>query len=102
MRAFAVRLDGRGVTKKDVAEWKEQLYERGYAPVTVNSMLAALHSFFDFADISGCKAKYLKYKEYSQTMTGGMGTGAFTVVCFAIMVGVAEVYYYKRRRYEYE
>lgn len=60
VRAFAVWMDGRSVTKETVAGWKEHLCECGYAPVTVNSMLAALHSFFDFAEISGCKVKYLK------------------------------------------
>ncbi|MCC8080041.1 MAG: site-specific integrase, partial [Oscillospiraceae bacterium] len=60
VRAFAAWLDGKSVNKEVVAEWKDHLCERGYAPVTVNSMLAALHSFFDFAEISGCKVKYLK------------------------------------------
>ena len=46
--AFAAWLDGRGATKESAAEWKATLLERGYAPRTINSMLAAVNGFFKF------------------------------------------------------
>lgn len=38
---------------------EKYLLEQGYAPVTVNSMLASLHSFFRFAGWTGCQVKYV-------------------------------------------
>lgn len=46
VRAFAAWLDGNAVTKETVSEWKEYLISRRYCPVTINSMLAAVHAFF--------------------------------------------------------
>ena len=48
-RAFARWLDGRVPTKETAAAWKEHLLREGYAPATVNSMLAALNCLFRFA-----------------------------------------------------
>lgn len=59
VRAFRSWLNGRAVDKEQVAAWKGHLLEQGYAPVTVNSMLASLHSFFRFAGWSGCQVKYV-------------------------------------------
>ena len=39
-------VDGPFVTKEMAAAWKQSLLEKGYQPVTVNSMLAALNGFF--------------------------------------------------------
>ena len=58
--AFAAWLDGREVTKELAAAWKEHLLAEHYAPVTVNSMLAALNSFFRFAGWADCRVKFLK------------------------------------------
>lgn len=39
IRAFAVWLDRRPVSKELATAWKSHLLEQGYAPVTINSML---------------------------------------------------------------
>lgn len=59
IRAFRSWLEGRAVDKEQVVAWKGHLLEQGYAPVTVNSMLASLHSFFRFAGWTGCQVKYV-------------------------------------------
>lgn len=59
VRRFTAWLGGRLVTKELVAEWKQALYVAGYRPVTINSMLSALNSFFAFTGWSECKVKYL-------------------------------------------
>ena len=53
-------LDGRGITKDLVGEWKEELVRLQYCPTTINSMLASLHGFFKYAGIEGCNVKFLK------------------------------------------
>ena len=57
--AFARWLGGRAVTKETAAGWKAHLLNRGYAPRTINSMLAAVNSFFRFAGWN-IKVKFLK------------------------------------------
>ena len=57
--AFARWLGGRAVTKETSAGWKAHLLNRGYAPRTINSMLAAVNSFFRFAGWN-IKVKFLK------------------------------------------
>lgn len=59
IRFFAVWLDGRGITKETAAQWKEHLQEERYAPSTVNSKLAALNRFLNFAGIEECRVKFL-------------------------------------------
>ena len=41
-------LDGEEVSRERTAAWRDSLLERGYAPATVNSMIAAANQFFDF------------------------------------------------------
>ena len=60
IRAFAVWLDGCPVTREQTAAWKEHLLARGYAPVTVNSMLAALNGLFRFLGWEDCRVKFLR------------------------------------------
>ena len=60
VRAFAVWLNGRIVTKETAAGWKEHLFDRHYAPVTINSMLAAINAFFRFVGWEDCRVKFLK------------------------------------------
>lgn len=60
VRTFTSWLNGRDVTKETAAEWKEYLLKMHYAPVTVNSMLAALNSLFRFAGWSECRVKFIK------------------------------------------
>lgn len=57
--AFARWLSGRPASKESAAGWKTHLLNRGYAPRTVNSMLAAVNSFFRFAGWN-IKVKFLK------------------------------------------
>ena len=63
VRAFAAWLDGRSVTKEVTAAWKEYLLASGYAPVTVNSMLAALHALFRVMGWDTCKVKSLRLQK---------------------------------------
>lgn len=60
LRAFLVWLDGRPVTKELIHRWKEELQTRGYAPVTINSMLSALNGLFRFLGWEDCRVKFLK------------------------------------------
>ena len=60
VRAFAVWLNGSIVTKETAAGWKEHLLDRHYAPVTINSMLAAINAFFRFVGWEDCRVKFLK------------------------------------------
>ncbi len=48
------------VTKETAIAWKDELIRQNYAPTTVNSMLAAMNSFFRFAGWTDCKVKALK------------------------------------------
>ena len=57
--AFACWLGGRPVSKENSTGWKAHLLNRGYAPRTVNSMLAAVNSFFRFAGWN-IRVKFLK------------------------------------------
>lgn len=59
-RTFAAWLNGRPVTRERAAEWKEHLLSKGYAPVTVNAMLAALNGLFRFLGWDDCRVKFLK------------------------------------------
>lgn len=58
LTAFALWLDGRIVSKETAAGWKSHLSHRGYAPRTINSMLASLNGFCRFAGLS-IKLKFL-------------------------------------------
>ena len=58
--AFVRFLDGRPVTKEMAAGWKEALTAQNYAPVTINSMLAALNGLFRFLGWEECRVKFLK------------------------------------------
>ena len=59
-RAFSAWLEGRPVTRELAAGWKEHLLAAGYAPVTVNSMLAAVNGYFRFAGWTDCRVRFLK------------------------------------------
>lgn len=58
--AFAHWLDGAPVTKELSSGWKEHLRTQGYAPATINSMLAALNGLFRFLGWDECRVKFLK------------------------------------------
>ena len=60
VRRFAVWLDGEEASRERTAAWRDGLLERGYAPVTINSMVAAVNQFFTFLGWEECKVKALK------------------------------------------
>ena len=60
VRRFAIWLDGEEVSRERTAAWRDGLLERGYAPVTINSMVAAVNQFFTFLGWEECKVKALK------------------------------------------
>ncbi len=63
IRMFGVWLGEREVTKESVTAWKEHLCSQGRAAITVNSAIAALHSFFAFCGWEECRVKYLKRQQ---------------------------------------
>ena len=74
VRRFAAWLDGRKVSKELTAGWKEHLLAQGYAPVTINSMLAALNALLRFAGWEDCRVRFLKlqkrlFRESSRELT---------------------------------
>lgn len=60
VRAFALWLDGRPITKETVSGWKEHLLSQQYTPSTINGTLAALNGLFRFLGWEDCRAKFLK------------------------------------------
>ena len=60
IRVFAKWLDRRPASRELAADWKACLLERGYAPVTINSMLSALNGLFKFLGWNECRVKFLK------------------------------------------
>ncbi len=60
VRIFAAWLNGVPATKEQAAGWKEYLLSQGYAPTTINSMLAALNGLFRFLGWDECRVKFLK------------------------------------------
>ncbi|MCI8496727.1 MAG: tyrosine-type recombinase/integrase [Clostridiales bacterium] len=60
LSAFAGWLQGRTITRETTLGWKEHLIAAGYAPVTINSMLSAINSFFRFMNWEDCRVKFLR------------------------------------------
>lgn len=60
VRSFARWLDGAPTIKEKAAAWKTYLQTAGYAPTTINSMLAALNGLFRFLGWEECRVKFLK------------------------------------------
>ena len=60
VRAFARWLDGGPATKEAAAGWKTHLRAAGYAPATINAMLAALNSLFRFLGWEDRRVRFLK------------------------------------------
>lgn len=59
-RAFLAWLGDSPLGKEMVAAWKGHLVKRGYAPVTINSMLASLHRYLRFLGREDCRVSFLK------------------------------------------
>ncbi len=53
-------LDGREVTKENISSWRDALLQDGFAPVTINSMLAAVNAFLRFCGREECRVKFLR------------------------------------------
>ena len=60
VRRFQRWIEGGAVSREAGACWKEQLLKEGYSPVTVNSMAAALNTFFRFMGWEDCRIRFLK------------------------------------------
>ena len=60
VKAFAKYINGGEITKDTVIAYKAYLSENGYAPRSINSMLASLHKLFDFLGWADCKVKTVK------------------------------------------
>ena len=58
--AFVADVEGKPVTKDDVAAWRDGLVTRGYAPTTVNSMVASVNAFLRFSGREECRVKSLR------------------------------------------
>lgn len=58
--AFARWLGARPLDKAAATGWKTALLARGYAPVTINAMLAALNSLLRFLGRDDCRLRYLR------------------------------------------
>ena len=76
VQRFARWLGGRPVTKEASAGWRETLAAGGYAPATVNGMLAALNHFFRYMGWEGVQAKSLKiqrqmFRDSARELTRG-------------------------------
>ena len=74
IRAFARWVRGRPVTQESASAWKESLRQAGYAPATINAMLAALNAFFRSACWEHCRVKALRiqrrlFREDSRELT---------------------------------
>lgn len=63
VKAFAVWLAGEQVSREKAADWKEHLLNEGRAPVTVNSMIAAVNTFFGFMGWDDCRVKSLRLQK---------------------------------------
>ena len=57
---FAAWAEDRPLSRELAAEWKAHLLVQGYAPVSINAMLAALNGFFRFLGREDCRVKFLK------------------------------------------
>ena len=73
---FAAHMDGAPVTKESAAAWRDELLARGYAPVTVNSMVAAVNALFRFLGWEDCRVKSLRlqkraFRDPSRELTRG-------------------------------
>ena len=74
-RAFASWLEGRRETKELTAAWKEGLVAQGYAPATVNAMLAAVNGLLAFLGREDCRVKLLRiqrrlFRDPARELTG--------------------------------
>lgn len=62
INTFMIWLCGRKVSKEEVLKYKKEIIEK-YAPVSVNSMLSSLNSFFAFNEWPDCKVKNIRIQK---------------------------------------
>lgn len=60
VRLFMQWLNGESVSRQSVQRWSQCLLDDGYAPVTVNAMLAALNGLFRCLGWEECRCRYLR------------------------------------------
>lgn len=63
LTAFAAWAKDQEITKELVVQWRETLVSEKYAPATVNSMLAAVNTFFKFVGWYDCCVKFLRIQK---------------------------------------
>lgn len=63
VRAFLKHLGENELTKETVIEYKKQLQASGYAPRSINSMLASINSYLDYIDRPECRVKFMKLQK---------------------------------------
>ncbi len=71
---FAAHMGDNPVTKEAVAAWRDWLLKEGYAPVTVNSMVAAVNALLRFLGWENCRVKALRlqrklFRDQSRELT---------------------------------
>ncbi len=72
--AFAAHMGGAPVTKDAVAAWRDGLTAQGYAPTTVNSMVASVNALLRFLGWEDCRVKALRlqrrvFRDQSRELT---------------------------------
>ena len=60
VKAFALWLDKRPMSKEETANWRHHLLDRGYTPTTINSMLSSLNRFFRFIGHDEYRCRFLR------------------------------------------
>lgn len=60
VNAFRCFIGGEEISKESVIRFKQHLLQSGYAPRSINSMLASLNSLFSFLGWHGCGVKMLR------------------------------------------
>lgn len=60
IQEFTSWLNGRGITKEPISEWKAHLMAQNYAPAAINAMLSAPNSLLELLDLRECRVKFLK------------------------------------------
>lgn len=74
VKNFACFLDDGPLNKESVIAWRDTLVNKQYAPVTINSMIAAVNSFLRFVQRDDCRVRFLKiqrklFREKSRELT---------------------------------
>ncbi len=71
---FAAHMGGAPVTKDAVAAWRDGLVTQGYAPTTVNSMVASVNALLRFLGREDCRVRALRlqrrvFRDQSRELT---------------------------------